>query len=488
MSTRPTLAALLRGRSRAAVARFVAALHAARGAETRVEGNVAMIDGDRVLVAPRRLALVGLEVGRLRAPWRSPPAVDRVVTVDAARAGLLSRRYDAPVLTPADLDRLARYGLDRAAADAVYREQFGRPVAAVDPAPGASPPATSSAAQSRRRERAPGRPRPGTFVGALLVLAALALLGAAVAGAGAGPTAAPLPWPWDAADALSVSSPLTTTPASDGARSEPTSAREAETRDARSPPPSGATPTAVDRPDTALAPGLSVDGVTDVGALATAHAAALGNGSYRWELTYVESVNGTVAARGTETVRVDSRRRFRSTVDWTGDPLAFTPLATRGSYADGTARYRPATDGTGAVTRSLVDVHPAGEQGWRATRYLRWYLSARSSTVERTITRWDRSIAVVVLNGTDYPGADRYAARAYVTDDGFVQSLSVSYVLTDPDGSLVERDGSAPVHVRFAFHYYPGAGVSVSPPPWYTPRSAGNTTDGNTTDGTTEPD
>jgi hypothetical protein len=211
--------------------------------------------------------------------------------------------------------------------------------------------------------------------------------------------------------------------------------------------------------DVGFAPGLTTSGMADVDALAAAHAAALGNGSYHWELTYVESVNGSVTARGTETVRVDSRRRFVTSVNWTGDPVGFTPLAARSSYADGTARYRPDAE-SGVVSHALSDLSPAGQQGWRASRYLRWYLSTDSSSILRTLDHTQEPIAVVVLNGTDYSRAEKYTARAYVTPDGLVRGLTVSYVLagnTEPQ----------PILVQFSFEYHVDENVSATPPPWF---------------------
>jgi hypothetical protein len=199
--------------------------------------------------------------------------------------------------------------------------------------------------------------------------------------------------------------------------------------------------------------------VTSVDTLAAAHTAALGNGSYRWELSYVESVNGSVMARGSEVVHVESPRRFVSTVDWNGTPVGFTPLATRSSYADGTLRYRPDA-ASGVVSHALSDVSPAGQQGWRASRYLRWYLSTDSSSIVRTLDHTRQPIAVVVLDGTDYSRAEQYTARAYVTSDGFVRGLTVSYVLTG-------NDEPRPVLVQFSFEYHVDENVSAPPPPWF---------------------
>ncbi|WP_152043170.1 hypothetical protein [Salinigranum salinum] len=436
MSSPPTLASLLRGRSSADVAAFVAALYAARGAETTVAGDVVIVDDTRYLVVTARQTAV---VHRLRRRTTTPRRrIDRVVAVDATRAARIATRYDARPVSAADLDRLARYGLDRATADTLYRDEFGYPLSAVAPVPDS--PTTD------------GRARP-SVVGVVTVVAALVLLGTAIAGVGV--AAAPLPWAWGAFDDVSVSTP---SPLDGGPRAIGTTGLADDDVTETTPPPEPTTPSA--REGEQFAPGLSSSGITDVAALAAAHRVALGNGSYHWELDYVEVANGSATASGTETVLVESRRRFVSTVAWTGEPTGSSPVATRSSYADGSVRYRPAANGTGVVIRSLNDFPPAGEQGWRASRYLLWYLSAESSTVERTLVDTGRPTAVVALRGKAYPIAEEYTARAHVTADGFVRSLSVSYVRTGPD--------TDPVRVRFSFRYDVDPNVSVSSPVWYT--------------------
>jgi hypothetical protein len=435
MASRPTLAALLRDQPRRGRVRFVAALYAARGATTRIEGNVVHVDGERYLVAARWSFLTAL-VERNRGE-----RVDCVVAVDPVRAGALGDRYGARAVSAVDLDRLARYGLDRPAADTVYRERFGRPVAGVDPPAADRRPGAADAARTGGH----------TPTGVLVVVSVLAfLLVATLSGAGA--TTGTLPWVWDASETVSVSTPASTgtgTPSggttADGTTASPT---------AHSGRGAGEPPTA-----DPFAPGVSSASLTDVDTLATAHAAALGNRSYVWELEYVESVNGTVTARGTETVRVASRRSFVSAVDWRGRPAGLTPVASRPSYADGEVRHRPAADGSELVTYALTDLSPAGEQGWRASRYLRWYLSTTNASVERTLVHAGTPTAVVEGTGTAYPNAEGYTVRAHVTRDGFVRSLSVSYRLTDDD--------EPPVAVQFNFRYRVDEPVAVSPPAWH---------------------
>jgi hypothetical protein len=442
MSSPPTLASLLRGRSSADVAAFVAALYAARGAETTVAGDVVIVDDIRYLVVTaRRTAVVRRLRRRITTPRRR---IDRVVAVDAARAARIAARCDARSVSAVDLDRLARYGLDRATADALYRDQFGCPLSAVAPVADPSP--------------TDGRTRP-SVVGAVTAVAALVLLGTAVAAVGG--ATAPLPWAWGAFNDVSVSTP-SPLDEGEGPRAIGTTGAADDGVAETTPPPEPTTPSA--REDEQFAPGLSSSGITDVAALAAAHRVALGNGSYRWELDYVEVANGSVTASGTETVLVESRRRFVSTVTWAGEPTGNSPVATWSSYADGSVRYRPAADGERIVIRSLNDFPPAGEQGWRASRYLLWYLSAESSTLERTVVDTGRPTAVVALRGKAYPVAEEYTARAHVTADGFVRSLSVSYVRTGPDVH--------PVRVRFSFRYDIDPNVSVSSPVWYTANEA----------------
>lgn len=448
MTSRPTLTALLRERSRSARVRFVAALYAARGSATRVDGDVVCIDGERYLVASR-WATVTAVIGTRQADRTD--AIDHVIAVDPERAARLAARYDARAVSAADLDRLARYGLDRASADALYREQFDRSFGTVDP------PTPRESGHDADRVPDAARPAPRHHAPAvrLAVVSVLALLAVGIVFSGAGATTSGLPWVWDVSETISVSTAAPTpAPAAGGSDTAADTATPATA--ARS----WGGPNASSADTDAFAPGVSAAGITDVDVLADAHAVALGNRSYRWELEYVETVDGRVTARGTETVRVGSRRSFVSQVDWRGLPVGFTPVASRPSYADGSVRHHPAADDAGVATYSLTDLSPAGEQGWRASRYLRWYLSTANSSVERTLVHTERPTAVVEATGTAYSSADDYTVRAHVTSDGFVQSLSVSYVLTD--------EGDPPVAVRFTFRYHVDESVSVSPPIWYT--------------------
>ncbi|MFB6281222.1 MAG: hypothetical protein ABEH40_04300 [Haloferacaceae archaeon] len=112
----------LRERSPAERRRFVADLWAAGGWETAVEGSVVRVarpedppDVRRVLV-PEATGGDGTPVDVL------------LCDPDAGSGGTR--------LTPADLYRRARYGLDGAAADALFRRHFGRPMAATGPSAG----------------------------------------------------------------------------------------------------------------------------------------------------------------------------------------------------------------------------------------------------------------------------------------------------------------------------------------------------------------
>lgn len=449
MSSRPTLATLLRERSRSARVGFVAALYAARGETTRVEGDVVCVGDERYLVASR-----WSDVAAVLDPRESPrkSGVDHVVAVDPARTARLEARYDAHVVSASDLDRLARYGLDHETADELYREQFGRSFDTVaPPAPDVSDHDTHSAPDTSRSGPLHHAP---TIRLAVVSVLALLVIGVAFSGAGATMGVVALPWEWDASETVSVSTPAAPTAPSDDAATATDTAPPSKVAH------SWVGPNASFSDTDAFAPGVSSEGITDVSALAEAHAATLGNRSYRWELEYVEMVDGTVTARGTETVRVGSRRSFVSQVDWRGRPVGFTPVASRPSYADGTVRHHPTADDAGVATYSLTDLSPAGEQGWRASRYVRWYLSTANSSVERTLIHTERPTAVVEATGTTYPNAENYTVRAHVTSDGFVQSLSVSYVLTDEE--------RPPVAVQFTFRYHVDESVSVSPPIWYT--------------------
>ena len=453
---RPTLAAVLRDRSRADVAAFVAALYAARGAETRVDGPVAIVDGERFDVAATgirsRLSAGGTLSG---ADGARGDRVDAVVAVDPDRADEVADRYHVPVLTPRDLDRLARYGLDRTAADAVFRDALGVDLGGVAPPPrsrhdgeasGSAPPRPST--DDDEPGDAGGSRRPVAVVAVVVVVVVLA----AVALVTTGPLV----------DGLGIA---------DGASDDPNAAAGTPDPDTPATDTGGSTRTesganeASNGTDTlVIAPGLTADGISDVDALAYAHATALANRSYTWELAYVEwdAPNPRDSRKATETVRVGSSAVYVSNVSHDGLPVTRGPIPGQPSSAAGERRYRLTS--IGIVNRTIERNEGIGRQEFRAQRYLSVLLRGEETAVVRTVLGGPR-LYVVDIRGAEAPSVRNYTATAHVTPDGVVQYYSGSYCLVPRSGSSTSE-----ICVSLSMRYTDVDDTVVRPPSWYTER------------------
>lgn len=443
MPNRPTLASLLAARGRHDVAAFVAALYDARGATTRVDSGDVLVDGDRYRVVESGPA------ARLRERFGGGPSASRspdiVVAVDAGHADALGERYGVGVVTPVDLDRLARYGLDRPAADAVFRACFDCAVANTAPV---SPTGTQSTRRATPAGGTPAAPTPLFSQPSVLVVL---LVAAAVAfGAAAAPAVDP------GVDSLAATDGLDGGGAGAGSGDPGAGADEAGV--ANEPRPT-TTPTLV--PDERrLAPGLSIDGVVDAEALATAHVRALSGNSYTWELTYVEFAGDNESGRATEVVTAENPTTYASQVETEGFLGARGPVAYRSSYADGDRLYRPTPDGVDST--SIEQRDPVGLQEARASQYYGILLTGEETSVVRTILGEPR-LYVVDINGTAASSIRRYTATAHVAPDGLITYYSGSYCF-----AAYRDDGTRDTCITLTLQYRNVGQTSVAPPAWYT--------------------
>ncbi|WP_318568077.1 hypothetical protein [Salinigranum marinum] len=443
MPSRPTLAARLRGRPREEIAAFVAALYAARGAETHVDGEAAVVDGERYLVVP-----AGYRARLRHRLGTTAERADRVVAVDPARADALAARDDASVLTPTDLDDLARYGLDRAAADAVFRDRLGVAVGDLAPAGRSTPETKGATPPTRSGSRDPDGPRSKPVPAAVTVVAA-AVLAALVLSVAPGSLGADVGVFAGEAERAGASGGVTATP---GATTAEAAVANRTSR---------ANGTA-ERDPLGLAPGLTADGVADPEALADAHAAALANRSYTWEITYVERSNGTEVGRATETVAVAAPSTYVANVSREGLHVSRGPVAVGPSYADGERRYRPTDEGVAASAVELDD--GVGPQESRARRFLGVLLDGQETSIVRTILGGQR-LYVVDIEGTTESTIRRYSATAHVAPDGVVYYYSGSYCLVPMRSTAVSE-----VCLSLTMQYRDVGGTVVEPPSWYTER------------------
>ncbi|WP_380679724.1 DUF7537 family lipoprotein [Salinigranum sp. GCM10025319] len=438
---------------------FVADLWAARGFQTRVDGEV--------VVATRHgasLALFPAVGGRLRSP--SPPsrAIDVVVAPrggDAAAA--LAESHDARLLTAADLGEMLRYAVDSGAAEALCERHLGAPPSALRLPLGAR-------VRARVERLGASEPRLAvTAVVALLVLAAATggFVGADRSSAGA----------FDGNDG---SDPASDT--SDGG-AVPTDDPVAE---GIATPDSRATTTVddagADVGSLSTVPGVDGEGVTNLTALATAHDRALGDRSYTlWIDTYRPLGGNPNASRGQRDTDIavegdrylvhehlngpDGQRRlgaiYYDGTDW---------------YVDDRSTGRPAIRWiNGTAAEFSVQPDPRSLRETLVTRYLDTPVTDVTERVRvGDSTRYR-------LEGSGRPpgfAVDRvfnYSFVATVDEDGFVREATVGYTVATPDGRY---------RLRFEWTYGRVGTTTVSPPAWI--EQARPETDAVSTHGTAE--
>jgi hypothetical protein len=451
---------------------FVAALWAARGWETTRADDDAE-DDPTVVVARRdgrtRRIAVGTPV---------PADVDAVVGDGTRRVLAASPRrraeaVGATYLSPAALRERLCYGLDRDAADRLFRRHFGVDLAGAAAADSANPqPLRRRLSVAGRAAVAEVRPALGAVAVAALVLAAVAVLAvggptslAGVAGLGPG-----------AGDVDSTPSP----PA-DG---EYAAAADAiGTADSAARAVAGLDDAALGLDEDGLTgtigstartpPGAFLTGVHDAGALADAHAAAVRKRSpASFVLVASGPANATdlpsttggrvgIAGDGGVEMTVASATRYRvvsSANASIASPAGEGPVET---FADGDAAYRRTAGPDGVETSRLAAAEaPNGTAiaAAAAKEPIRRFLNGSDSTVRAAAT--ERPLYRIDVRGEpaalDSSTVDDFRAVAFVTADGLVLELSAEYV-HEPTG---ER-------VRVAFRYDRFGDAAVIPPPWY---------------------
>lgn len=365
------------------------------------------------------------------APGRSLPSGEGALTVPAdidvivtsARNG--EPRPDAPpdvrVVDADDLRRIALYAVDRTDCEALFESHFGRsPIRETTPPRGG---AVAALADSN--------------VGLLLIVAAVAL--GAVVGVpgmidgGLGTPASPSTTPLSPADA---DGPVAA--ASDGANGSTGTAQL----------------TATDYP-----PGLSSDGVASADRLAKVHSFVLAGHSYRWTITYRETVAGETRGYLRETVAVENATVYRSTVEENGAMRSGTLLVgDRSTYADGETRYdRIEENGTARYRSQSLDARPHDTPQFfeRPYRLVEWYLSVQESQVVRTEERDGTTVFLVRGVGDTWPRTTNVTTTAVVDEYGVVRELRRTH--QPPDTAAV---------VVVTFRLEGIDDTTVTPPPW----------------------
>lgn len=450
----------LAGLSCAARAAFVADLWAARGWETereRVGGcaRVVCTRGDErtVILLPER-ASIATRVRRTVRTWlgagdASRSRHDATASVDIVVVPASDDWTAAPAV-PADarvhdarsLSDLARYGLDRDEADALFRRHLGEGIAAtLGPMP-------TSDEREPTDSRAKGTLRSGVGesvgLGPLLAVAGVVVLVGTLAVGGV----------WSGGPGGTVIGASDgSVDASDASAGTPAGS---ETRAVGDVDPFGTGPpdgTGVDSTRSAeplVAPGLTPDGVVDPDALAAAHAEGVDGRSYVWRVNYTEQSAGTIS-RATTTHRVRSASVHRVDVETAGvlitDPGQLVP---RPSYADGDRRY--------VLSNGRIRQRGAGTRdhyaGHAETAFSRLFRATESEVVASRTVR-GTFLYAVSLSGSPVTDRGSYRATALVTPRGVVHVFEAQWV---------DRDSNATVSVRTTYDF--AADPNVTRPRW----------------------
>ncbi len=224
------------------------------------------------------------------------------------------------------------------------------------------------------------------------------------------------------------------------------------------------TPTPVDRD---VAPGIRGGAVDDLDELAAAHRSIVRNRSYTWRDRLIverRTEGSTAVSRRNQTVyyenpttylRVTSRE-----VRQVGSRERIFPGYER--YANGSTMFTrwASFEGEGAEYVRGPVRPTRGRFARLATGTVRRYLDEGSAEVETVVANGSRAYAVTVTRD-QLPTVDavRYRARAVVTPEGFVRSLSVGYV-----GET--QGGNAQVAGSYSFDYGAVDRTTVEPPAW----------------------
>lgn len=453
MSRADAIERRIRGLDAAAFRAFVVDLWAARGFETRREGEfvIATRRGDSRVLYP----LPRTRIGSPAPPGRPVDVV--VAQRDGRAAREVAAGSDARMVDAAGLRETVRYGLDEATAAAVCERRLGAPPSDLRPP-----------LRSRIRERVAA---PSAGATALAGLMAVLVVGGLVV-AGAPLTGSPAA---DAADAAGRAGGAAA-PGAVGTESDPGGgAAAAETPTAR--PSWPASPAAV--------PGLDDDGVRDLFVLAAAHDRAISDRSYTLWIDYYgpggPGANATRVHRDTDLL-VDGDRRLAVTSVGVPDGIDDSDReVVRVVYRDGADRFVASSlDGTASYRRADANdsLDPGPPAATRRTP-VRRYLSTPETDVTGTVSRDGRTHYRVVGTGTPAglgrEGVRNYTAVALVGPEGLVRELTATYTVSDGRNVSVRREWT----------YGRVGETTVDPPPWYAGR-ADNAT-GTPTPGTATP-
>jgi hypothetical protein len=437
----------LRRLSPAEFAAFVADLWAARGYETRRDGDrvLASRDGTRLVVA----------VG-----WATDDA-DVVVTARARRQGTDGAAADRRVVDARGIRDALWYALDRETAAALCREHLGAPPSDLRP-------------PRRRRLRTgldavaplPSHDRVAGSAAAVALLVVVAVVAGAVTTPG--PSVGGQPDASAGGGTVAAGTPGSATPTAGTVEAEV-----------------GALGAASDPPGLSTTADGGRGGVTDLSTLAAAHARALDGARYRLRVDLYRPREGVVTATRIHrdidvTVAGDRYLLVESTAP-AKDPHSELRRV-RGVYHEGqrwVAVAGPASNAT--YTRgAAAETTPPGTSPHVFAEYLVWqWLGALNTTATEYVA--DDGTTRYRVVGRGFPGPDgtrpveNYTVQATVAPSGLVAEGHATYALASARGRYP---------VRFEWTYDRVGTATVERPAWYD-RAAGNATATDGEDGRT---
>ncbi len=429
-----TFASRLGELDQAAFAGFVAALWAARGFETAIDGRVVRASGPD---GREEVLWVTASSGWLPRRRAEPPEeVDAVVT-NRRRA----RRWDGEssrVVTADALREMLLYAIDRSVGDELCQRFLDCAI---------THPASERDAWPRRVMAELSGERAFVLAGGLAVLVIAA-----------GVLAAPVAW--------DDRSPTAVTPAP-AVNGTPVAFRTATPTPTPTPAPEiRRTPVPVE--PGLLPPGIDRRGIDDAEALARAHAFSVSQRSYALTINYREFNNSMRAKR--ETILVENQTRYSSELITAG-PLSTNPyvIADRELYADGHAEYARIPGETGvSYARQPVTSEGAGEFAERVQQYLQWFLTVEDSFIRDIETQNGTTYYQVITRGDPYDGVENARGIAIIESHGVVRYLQRVYTIPDSNDTSV----------TITIEYTDFENVSVEEPWWY--GDAVNTTNATT--------
>lgn len=217
------------------------------------------------------------------------------------------------------------------------------------------------------------------------------------------------------------------------------------------------TPTATPDPFIA-APGLTTDGVTDIGRLAAAHGISLQDRSYTVRAVLRIELEGDSATyRRVTVLRVDAdRRRFRLRQNASGPfPHELEPRRDFEAWSNGNFTYLRMTErNRSEFQRFQPDAAPVTAEMLNGRSAIRSYVGAVNRTTVTQVRR-DGWIAYEIRTVGDQ--FQPYDVRAVVDSFGMVHVLRVRYPIDTDLGDAI---------ATYRFEYSKVGSTSVSPPPW----------------------